>query len=988
MADDILDSLETPDSTDATELFLVRLRYREGRSVKVGGNKPFLLDDPDTAWVVYTSQIDVYAVRVEAGQVVGTRTFLHSVEPGQALFGLNTDNAEFGLLAVGVGETELIKIKRSRLLVLAQDPTVAEEIMSLLNNWVAGLSASLPKAAPPKIYEPLVPNPDFLLADQVSTMPQKGLVWIKHLSGTSQFMSRTDLTPISQDGFWPVSSETWLRTVSPSQLFVVDTPTFISQDPTWAGLDNFHRLLLEFIARNAGQLEVAEHVRQEYRDTVDRTQLSNVLLDFASILNGRKIAPTPKAAADPLFAACYRVGLAMNLTLHPHPDALQGKVQKDPLGNIARASKVRMRRVALRDRWWRDDNGPMLGYMEADKRPVAFLPAKNHRYVLYDPADSSERPITADVANTIEQFAFIFYRPFPDHTMSGLDLLKFGFHSLKSELWLIGLMGLAIGLVGLVQPKLTELLFDNVIPGADRNQLVQLTLGLAAVAFGTTLFELTKGFALLRVESKMDGTVQAALWDRLLRLPAGFFRRYTSGDLADRANGVSAIRQVLTGATSTILSGIFSMVNFFLLFWYSWELALVAIGLTILAIAALSLASYFQVSYQRKLIERQGKIAGMVLQFISAISKFRVSGTENRAFTVWARQFAVQRQLAYAAERVSNSLITFNTVYPLVTSMAIFTMLMYLMSDPQPGEAPPLTIGSFLGFNAAFGAFLLAALQLTSTAVSIITILPLYERTKPILEAAPEVDEAKTDPGELTGDIEVSHVSFRYNQDGPLNLDDILLRIKPREFVAFVGASGAGKSTLFRMLLGFESPLSGSIYYDSQDLETLDIQAVRQQTGTVLQNGQLMPGNIFLNIVGSSPLTLDDAWEAARMAGLEEDIKRMPMGMHTVISEGAGTFSGGQKQRLLIARAIVNKPRIIFFDEATSALDNRTQTVVSQSLERLQATRIVIAHRLSTIINADMIYVFDNGKIVQRGKYQELIEQPGVFAELAKRQIA
>jgi ATP-binding cassette subfamily C protein len=206
--------------------------------------------------------------------------------------------------------------------------------------------------------------------------------------------------------------------------------------------------------------------------------------------------------------------------------------------------------------------------------------------------------------------------------------------------------------------------------------------------------------------------------------------------------------------------------------------------------------------------------------------------------------------------------------------------------------------------------------------------------------------------------------------------------------VAFVGASGAGKSTLFRMLLGFESPLSGSIYYDGQDLETLDIQAVRQQTGTVLQNGQLMPGNIFLNIVGSSPLTIDDAWEAARMAGLEEDIKRMPMGMHTVISEGAGTFSGGQKQRLLIARAIVNKPRIIFFDEATSALDNRTQTVVSQSLERLQATRIVIAHRLSTIINADMIYVFDNGKIVQRGKYQELIEQPGIFAELAKRQIA
>jgi ATP-binding cassette subfamily C protein len=615
------------------------------------------------------------------------------------------------------------------------------------------------------------------------------------------------------------------------------------------------------------------------------------------------------------------------------------------------------------------------------------LPVANRRYLLYDPADASRTPVTPEVANSVEPFAYIFYRPLPDRALTGVDLLKFGFLSLKNELILIVVMALGIGLLGLIPPKLTELLFDNVIPGADRNQLLQLTLGLVAVAFGTTLFELTKGFTILRVESKVDGAVQAALWDRLLRLPVSFFRGYTSGDLADRANGISAIRQVLSGAVSTVLSGVFSLVNFFLLFWYSWELALVALGLTIIAVGALALASYFQIRHQRQLIERQGKISGMVLQFISAISKFRVSGTENRAFTVWARQFVVQRQFTFSAKRVANSLVTFNSVYPVITSMVIFTMLMYLLSDPAAGDTP-LSLGSFLGFNAAFGQFLSAALQLTGTAVTVLSVLPIYERTKPILEAIPEVDDARTDPGELTGDIEVSHVAFRYTPDGPLILDDVSLHIKPREFVAFVGASGAGKSTLFRLLLGFEKLASGSIYYDGQDLDTLDTQAVRQQTGTVLQHGQLMPGNIFANIVGSSPLTLDEAWEAARMAGLEEDIKRMPMGMHTIISEGAGTFSGGQKQRLLIARAIVNKPRIIFFDEATSALDNRTQAVVSESLERLQATRIVIAHRLSTIVNADRIYVFENGKIVQQGNYQALIDQPGPFAELAKRQLA
>jgi ATP-binding cassette subfamily C protein len=987
MAESPKNPAETSGTESAAELFLLRLRYREGRLVKTGGNKPFVLNDPDTVWVVYTSQVDVFTVRLEDNEVVSTRSYLCSVEPGQALFGLPPSETGFGLLAVGAGETELIKVSKQRMQELAHDPELADQIIDLINQWVNSLSYSIAKGVLPKLYEPLKPASEVVLNEQVTTLPLKELVWVKHIAGNSHFMGRPDLTPISPDGFLPISKQTWLQTASQSQLVVVDTPTFIQQDVDWAGLNNFHRLLLECVARNTVLAEQSEQDRQHYQAEVDRSRLSNALLNFASILNPATKVAAPESIDDSLFAACFQVGQAMGMTMQPHPDARAGKPQKDPLGNIVRASKVRMRRVALRDRWWKEDNGPMLAYLEADKRPVALLPVSNRRYLLYDPADGSQKPVTFDVANSVEPFAYIFYRPLPDRPLVGMDLLNFGFLSLRPELLVIILMALGVGLLGLVPPKLTELLFDNVIPGADQNQLLQLSLGLVAVAFGTTMFELTKGFAILRVESKVDGAVQAALWDRLLRLSVSFFRNYSAGDLADRANGISAIRQVLSGATSTVLSGVFSMVNFFLLFWYSWELALVALGLTLVAVAALALASYFQIRQQRQLIERQGKISGMVLQFISAISKLRVSGTENRAFTVWAKQFAIQRQFSFSANRVANGLVTFNAVYPVITSMVIFTMLMYLLSEPESGETP-LSLGSFLGFNAAFGQFLSAALQLTGTAVTLVSILPIYERIKPILEATPEVDDARTNPGELTGDIEVSHVSFRYTPDGPLILDDVSLHIKPREFVAFVGASGAGKSTLFRLLLGFEKLTSGSIYYDGQDLNTLDTQAVRQQTGTVLQHGQLMPGNIFANIIGSSPLTLDDAWEAARMAGLEEDIKRMPMGMHTIISEGAGTFSGGQKQRLLIARAIVNKPRIIFFDEATSALDNRTQAIVSQSLERLQATRIVIAHRLSTIINADRIYVFENGKIVQQGNYQTLIDQPGPFAELAKRQLA
>jgi ATP-binding cassette subfamily C protein len=303
------------------------------------------------------------------------------------------------------------------------------------------------------------------------------------------------------------------------------------------------------------------------------------------------------------------------------------------------------------------------------------------------------------------------------------------------------------------------------------------------------------------------------------------------------------------------------------------------------------------------------------------------------------------------------------------------------------GANPSIRTGDFLAFLAAYGACQGALLATCVALLNTLSVIPLYEQAKPILVTRPEVDVVKTDPGTLTGDIEVQGVTFRYSSDGPPVLRCLSLHVRPGEFVAFVGPSGSGKSTILRLLLGFESAESGAIYYDGQELAGLDVSAVRRQIGVVLQNGRLLSGDIFSNIVGSAPLALDDAWAAARMAGFADDIQAMPMGMHTVVSEGGGTLSGGQRQRLMIARALVHRPRLLFFDEATSALDNRTQGIVSASLEQLQATRIVVAHRLSTIVSADRICVVERGQIVQNGRYEELIDQPGLFATLARRQI-
>jgi NHLM bacteriocin system ABC transporter ATP-binding protein len=392
-----------------------------------------------------------------------------------------------------------------------------------------------------------------------------------------------------------------------------------------------------------------------------------------------------------------------------------------------------------------------------------------------------------------------------------------------------------------------------------------------------------------------------------------------------------------------------------------------------------------QVRRQRQISGLNGRISGMLLQFISGIAKFRVSGTEGRAFAAWAREFSRKKQISTSATRVSNALTVFNSIFPLVCNASIFYCYYLILQSPL--HSGDLSTGQFLAFLAAFTQFMAAALLLSSAIVSAMSVVPVYERAQPIFQTLPEVTENKADPGKLTGAIEISNVTFRYKQNAPAVLRDLSLKIEAGQFVAFAGSSGSGKSTLFRLLLGFETPESGGIFYDGHDVSGLDIQAVRQQIGVVLQSSRPINGSIFNNIVGSAPLTVEDAWEAARLAGIEEDIKRMPMGMHTQLGDGGGSISGGQRQRRMIARAIVRRPRILLFDEATSALDNHTQAIVSRSLESLQATRVVIAHRLSTIIKADRIFVMDRGTIAQSGTYEELMAQPGLFRDLAHRQI-
>jgi len=740
----------------------------------------------------------------------------------------------------------------------------------------------------------------------------------------------------------------------------------------------------------------AGRLRLRRREELRRATLAGACARLARTIEvgaaGPVPAPSPGGAPDtddadqvddPLLKVCRLVGRELGVAIRRPTNSGGRGASVDPVGAIARASRIRVRRVMLRDEWWREDSGPLVGFRSEGRHPVALRYTPARGYTCADPGDGSERSVDVALAEALAPFAFTFYRSFPGGALSIRDVIGFGVQGCGGEVRSVMVMTLLAALLGMIPPVVTGVVFDSLIPGAQRSRLLQMTVILVACAVSVALFQLVRSVALLRIEGRMGNAVQCAVWDRLLTLPMSFFRPYTAGELAVRAMGIDGIRQLVSGSTITaVVAGITSLGNYVLLFRYSVRLAAWATLLIAIVLSATLAGGYVQLAHQRGVAALQSKTSGLVLQLLTSIAKLRVAGAEAHAFASWARLFSEQRRLQFSVRRAGNWVAAFNAGFPTAAHMLVFWTALTPLT-----VAHTMRTGDFLAFMSAFGICLASVVTTSNALLSLLLAVPLYEQAKPVLVAAAEVDGAKEDPGELHGRVDVEHVSFRYEADGPLVLRNLTVHVEPGEFVAFVGPSGSGKSTILRLLLGFESPEAGSIHYDGRELGGLDLRELRRQMGVVLQSGRLMTGDIYTNIAGSAPVSLEAAWDAARLAGFADDIRQMPMGMQTVISEGGGTLSGGQRQRLMIARAIVHRPRILLFDEATSALDNRTQAIVSASLERLHATRIVIAHRLSTIVRAQRIHVLRRGELVQCGSYDELMRQRGLFTELAARQM-
>ncbi|MEK8128735.1 NHLP bacteriocin export ABC transporter permease/ATPase subunit [Paenibacillus filicis] len=939
---------------------------------------------PLTMHYVEQGSVELYTAELAQGKAAGSKSYVLTIKPGQVWYDMPpTEEGSFGWIAEVMPDTVLVSSPLETFTGTAGHEESRFRRQShtagLLDEWLLNLSAASVTGSAPVQAQHAEPLTEIVVWEPAVFNSETQVVWVRAVGVLPALWQDADLPGIPSGVEVPLMRSVWVASPKGNRLHTADTLTGLQRGSLPASLQLFHRLLIQKLFHQLRDAKWEEMERISRRREQDRLSMEEAVGRFSAVADKKGIhaLETFTHHRDPLlFCArlvCECLGMELKI---PKRWERGGKAE-----DLFREAGIRCRKVALRSGWWREDNGPLLAFLE-DGRPAALLPTGGSAYALR--CETGDKPVivTEQLAARLRPFAYELYRPLPYRPLVPRDIIRFLLTpaAKKDVTWGLA-AGLSLGVLGMALPAATGVIIDKILPGADASQLFQVMVLLMCIAFAGFGLRVTQSMAWLRIFGRWGASLHSATWDRLLNMPVGFFRLYNAGDLASRIGGVSAVFHLISGwLVSGMTIAFFSLLQFGLLFGYQPLLACLAVILTVVYMMIFAVLSLQAAKHTRRKTEQEGRVGGLLVQLLTNMPKLRVAAAEQRAFNRWSRAFSVQRSHVYRLRESGNRLTVVNSTYPLLSSLLLF----WVMSASDIRMNP----GSFAAFHAAYATLIGSVIAFCASSLPLLELKPLYERIKPLMKEPPENEVRREDPGDLKGAIELSEVTFRYDGNSPPVLDHVSLRIKPGEYVAIVGASGSGKSTLLRLILGFEKPEQGAVYVDGKDLSGLELRAVRRRCGVVLQNGRLWAGDIAQNIIGqSSEYTIEDAWNAAQLVGMDEEIGRLPMGMHTVLSEGGGSLSGGQKQRILIARSIVHKPRIVLLDEATSALDQKSQEKITTMLRNMSSTRIVIAHRLSTIIHADRIVVMEQGRIVQQGSYTELIRQEGLFARLAARQV-
>ena len=963
-----------------------------------------VLSDPARLVLVETGAVDLFAARVVGVEPVGRWTPLCRLQAGAVLGPGSLPGPAHVLIGRPVPGAVLSSMPLAELKALGgavgpdgfdggaaiEDATDQLDVLQASTEIVAGIETALDAltramrhALPPREFTPLEPCRRIRVAADQQLRSVAGVQWVDVVEGSVTAGDAGAAASFATGDRVCVTELDWLTATAESELRVRPTSALLrSGELVKALLINAFRFGYAVDRAVEAQRRRESRLLDSLRDNEERSGRT-VASRFDELLAHSAGEALPSATGRPDRALlCTQVaGKRIGLEFTVDADADLPGGDRAAVEQITSRAGVSTRTVRLVGRWWTKDRGPLVGFIRQDGGAVALLPVAGG-YLLHNPEAGGVARMDAALARTVRIDGVMMYRPLPRRVQGIGGLFRFGMAGSRSELLRFLGVALAVALLGLLVPVLTGTALGSWVPAAQRGLLIGAAVVIMASGFVTAALTVVQNTAVLRLEGQFDLSVQAAIWSRLLSLPINFFARFAAAELGTVALGVSAARETLSSVSTVAALGLLSgLVNLVALFFFSVKLAFVAVLMVAISATVSILLARRGVRRQRDLYQSEQRLASRSYQFLSGISTLRLAAAEGRAYARWSQTLSDNLRHGLSVRRAQAAVTVFNSGFSVICTLGIFA----LVSGPLHGG---ISLAAFLSFFTAFNQVLGALVQFCSAGVAALAVVPMLEGLVPILAEKPEVREEMSSPGDLEGRIEVRNVSFRYG-DGPPVLDGVSFDVQPGEFVALVGSTGSGKSTILRLLLGFEDAQSGSILFDGQDVRRLDVTALRRQCGVVLQNGALLAGDVATNIIAGTDHTVEDAWRAAELAGIAGDIRAMPMAMNTVIPEGGMTLSGGQRQRLMIARALISSPRILFFDEATSALDNQTQRIITESTRRLNASRLVIAHRLSTIEHADRIVVLDHGVVAQIGTYAELLEdRESVFARLVRRQMA
>ena len=976
--------------SDATYTPLADLAASSGTSIPCAGNLPVKLDRPDMVWFIEQGEVNLFLFELKDGVQQAAPQFLMQRDAGWMLPGVardgsdDADGNELCLVAKGVPGTILKRLPAS-LLSEVRPAELAEHADAWLNSFTDSLSR----------YASHLPRPTALAEPgRTRTFPastlsvQRGVAWVSSPPrGTSLFMDIVDQAELnggagSHDALLPLTRTSWLTLLDDVELSCNSTEALARQGILLAALASFHAvaLTLERLNRQLAVVDDAnlERARTTSRQVAERTARRH-LMNLYDLPAERDADDKDKGLVDALRIVGRHEGITFRFPDRSGPF-------DPPIGvaDVLDMSGVRARCVQFREEgsWWFGDSTALLAFRIADGRPVALLPGLLGRYREIDPVSGQSRRMTADRAGELEESAWMFHRPLPSDDVGPSDLFRIAVHGSAGELVRLVVAGLPGGLIKLLPALGLGIVAHQVAIGGGTGVIHAVALAVAGFGLLGAFLHLQQGTVLMRMEGRSASRVEAAVWDRFMRLPSGIMHQQSAGDLAMSGMTFQNLRDGLQGFVANgLLSVIFLLPAFGVIFFVDAALGTTALVFSLFSLLVTVSLGLLQIEPRGRLIDASRRVAGKLYQIICGISKLRVDNAEGSAFAIWARDYRRQKRAELDISVVEGHVRAFGAALPYLSAGVLLFAVIAMGNRTVP-------VSDFLIAYTVFIAFQSAVARFGESFSAVCAMLPAFRQMRPLLSQIPE-SEVDWEPVEdLGGDIHFDRISFRYDQDGPMILDDVTIRARPGEFIAIAGESGAGKSTLFRIALGIDQPTAGSVYYDGRDLRNLNLKQLRRKIGSVPQSIGLHAQDLWDNLVSHrDTVESADVWNAIKLAEVEREIKGMPMGMMTMVSSSGSVISGGESQRIAIARSIVGSPRVMLLDEATNWLDNENQSKVMENLAGLTSTRIVIAHRLSTLKKADRIYVMEAGRIVQSGTFGELVEVEGVFRELVKRQI-